>query len=346
MKFHKLKEFEPSLELLYPKGEENNLDILGLTDFFALEADHILFVRNQKYFQKVINLDHHHMGLVLSQALFKELQPRQLEQIKDHHPFLAKVKNVDLAMSRLSYPYYLEKVKMWNNEVDGRQMGTVEVHPSAYLCQNVFLGKGVKIGAHTRIYPGAVILSDVEIGQNCEIFPHVCLYPQVKIGDRVRLHAGVSVGADGFGYNFEEGNHLKVWHMGGVIIEDDVEIGANSCVDQGTFSPTLIGRGTKIDNQVQVGHNCRIGKSCILCGQVAIGGSSRVGDFCTFGGKAGMGDHLVLGKSCRVAGAGMVSSSWGDGVTLGGHPAQPLREWQKSLVLLRQLSLKREKQRG
>ncbi len=339
MRFRELKKFEPNLELIYPEGKDDILEIFGLTDFFALESGNVLFVRNQKYLQKAMKAKASNLGVILSQKLFGELKSSEFEELKEMFSFLGKVEDVDVAMSRLSYPYYLEKSKDWNDNVDSRQLGTADIHPSAYISQNVFIGKGVKIGANTKIHSGVVILSHGEIGQNCEIFPNVSLYHNVKIGNHVRLHSGTVIGADGFGYNFHQGEHLKVWHMGGAIIQDYVEIGSNSCVDQGTFSPTLIGEGAKIDNHVQVGHNSQIGKGVILCGQVGISGSTIIGDFTIFGGRAATVGNCTIGKNCQIAGDAVVNTDWGDNVTLGGHPARPLREWLKGLAYLRKVSL-------
>ncbi len=346
LKFQELKKFESNLELIYPKGQDEVLEVYGPTDFCALERKKVLFVQNDKYLKKAIvnieKLKDREIGIIFSHTVwqkFKETEQFQKLQASAH--FLAKVENVSLAMSRLSYPYHLEERKNYNDEVDGRQLGTVEVHPSAYIAQNVFIGKGVKIGASTRIHSGAVISSHVEIGSRCEIFPNVSLYPKVKIGNDVRIHAGTVIGSDGFGYNFDQGKHLKVWHMGGVIIQDDVEIGSNSCIDQGTFSPTYIGAGSKFDNQVHIGHNCQIGKGVLLCGQVAISGSTTVGDFTVFAGKAGVGDNLHIGKMCQIAGGALVNASCPDSSKLGGHPARPLWEWMRGLAYLRKMSLKK-----
>jgi UDP-3-O-[3-hydroxymyristoyl] glucosamine N-acyltransferase len=238
-------------------------------------------------------------------------------------------------MTKLSLPFYQNIKESWNDEVDGRQMGTVDIDPSSWIAQHVFIGKDVVIGKNVRIYPGVRILSGSSIGDDCELFPGVTIYQNVKIGNAVRIHGNTTIGADGFGYNFRDGIHHKLWHMGGVIIGDNVEIGANSCVDGGTFSPTLIGAGSKFDNHVQVGHNCIIGSGVILCGHVAIGGSSELGDFTVFGGKSGMGHAMKLGKACQVGGGALVNRDWPDGSVLGGHPARPLKEWMKGLAYVR-----------
>ena len=148
------------------------------------------------------------------------------------------------------------------------------------------------------------------------------------------------IGSDGFGYTFHQGQHKKIWHMGGVIIQDDVEIGSNSSVDMGTFSPTIIGAGTRIDNLVQVAHNCKIGKGCVLCGQSGVAGSAILEDFVVLGGRAAIGPDVHIGMGAQIAGGAKVTDGvWPAGSKLGGHPARDLREWMKGLAYVRKMSL-------
>lgn len=214
----------------------------------------------------------------------------------------------------------------------------VGVHPTAVVSPKAKLGEGVAIHAF------AVIADDVELGENCTVGPHctvgersrlgrevtlharVTIYENVTIGDRCILHSGVVVGADGFGFQFVDGRHAKVPQSGGVIIEEDVEIGANSCVDQGTFGPTRIGAGTKIDNLVQVAHNVKLGKHNILCAGVGVGGSVVAGDFVMMGGQVGIRDHMTIGDGARLSAQAGVNRSIEPGVTVFGTPAVPLRQ--------------------
>lgn len=341
--FQDLQKLDPSLELIFQKRKHDDLEILGLGDFFAPAEGQMIFIQNQKYLRRARECQTRDLGFVLSHKFFDKLEDSEVKALEKQSRFLGRVQDIGLAISRFSHPYYLRQSKSWNDEVDGRQLGTADIHPTVYISQNVFIGKGVKIGADSRIHPGAVIRSYSEIGKNCEIFPNVSLYPHVKVGNQVRIHAGAVVGGDGFGHNWDGEEHLKVWHTGGVVIQDDVEIGCNSCIDQGTFSPTFIGQGTKIDNHVQIGHNCQIGRGVIFCGHVAIGGSTIVGDFTVFGGNSVAGDNLVIGKRCLIAGSAAVAHNWPDNSQLGGYPARELWEWKKSLVYLKKMSLERNK---
>jgi UDP-3-O-[3-hydroxymyristoyl] glucosamine N-acyltransferase len=214
----------------------------------------------------------------------------------------------------------------------------VGIHPTAVVSPKAKLGEGAAIHAF------AVIADDAELGENCTVGPHsvvgersklgrdvtlhahVSVYEGVTIGDRCILHAGVVVGADGFGFQFLDGRHVKVPQSGGVIIEEDVEIGANSCVDQGTFGPTRIGAGTKIDNLVQVAHNVKLGKHNILCAGVGVGGSAVVGDHVMMGGQVGIRDHMTIGEGARLSAQSGVTRDVEAGVTVFGTPALPLRQ--------------------
>ena len=180
------------------------------------------------------------------------------------------------------------------------------VEPGAEIGENVYLGpyavlrKGARIGARSVIMAHAVVSAGCELGEDCRIYPHAVLYEKVKLGHRVIVHAGAVLGADGFGFKFRNGKHIKVPQVGTVEIGDDVEIGANACVDRGALSPTRIGSGTKIDNLVQIGHGVSIGKHCILCGQAGIAGSSGMDDYAVLGANAGLADHVFMGKGARA----------------------------------------------
>ena len=274
------------------------------------------------------------------------VSPDQLELIKQKAWWVATVLDVNLAMSFLSKPFYDEKIGNPNDMVDGRQMGTASIHPSVWIAQGAFLGENVTIAENAKIHSGVTLMSGVTIGEGTEIFPGTTIYRNVKIGNNVRIHANCVIGADGFGYNFSKGVHHKVWHMGSVIIEDDVEIGAATCIDSGTFSPTKIGRGSKIDNQVQIGHNCKLGTGVILCGQAGLGGSTTIGDYTVFGGDAKAANGLKIGKGVQIAGGAGVINNVEDGEVLGGFPARNIKEWMKGVAYIRKHSLSSSKDKS
>lgn len=225
----------------------------------------------------------------------------------------------------------------------GIEAQATAIHPSARIAENavmepnVVIGPGAKIGEHTRIGAGAVIGRGVTIGAGCEIGAHAWI-AFAHIGDGVMIFPGVCIGAPGFGFASDRRGHMHVPQLGRVIIQDRVEIGANSTVDRGALGDTVIGEGTKLDNLVQIGHNTVMGRHCIMAGQSGTAGSVRMGDFVIIGGAVGVGDHAVIGDGARVAG---FSAVWGElegGQDYGGIMARPAREWQRELLLIKKLA--------
>jgi UDP-3-O-[3-hydroxymyristoyl] glucosamine N-acyltransferase len=188
------------------------------------------------------------------------------------------------------------------------------------------IGDDAVIGDDVVIAPHVVVGAGAKIGNESRLFPHVTIYSGTELGSRVVLHSGVRAGSDGFGYVFSNGAHTKIPHVGRCIIGDDVEIGANSTVDRGSIDDTVIGAGTKIDNLVQIGHNVRIGRLCMIMSQVGISGSARIEDGCVIAGQAGLGGHITIGKGARIAGQSGVFGDVPAGESWSGYPARPHRE--------------------
>lgn len=211
------------------------------------------------------------------------------------------------------------------------------VDPSAFVGALAVIGDQARIGARTVIESGVHIGDRCEIGQDSHLFPRVTLYPQVKVGDRVNVHSGAVIGSDGFGYVFDNGRHLKIPQVGTVILHDDVEIGANVTIDRGALGPTIIGKGTKIDNLVQVGHNVVIGEHSVLVAQVGVAGSTRLGHHVTLGGQVGVAGHLKIGNDVTVAAQSGVMHPIPDGEKWLGSPARPDRQTKRQLIALQQL---------
>jgi UDP-3-O-[3-hydroxymyristoyl] glucosamine N-acyltransferase len=223
------------------------------------------------------------------------------------------------------------------------------VHPSAIVAADVHLPASASIGPLCVIESGAVIgerahlQARVFVGRNARIgddsvlMPGVTLTTECIVKNRVRLHAGVVVGSDGFGYEFVSGRHEKVPQVGRVIIEDDVEIGANSTLDRARFSETVIGEGTKIDNLVQIAHNVVIGKHCLICAQAGISGSTTVQDYVVVGGQAGLAGHLTVGKGSKIDGQTGVNSDLDAGSFVKGSPCLPYNLEQRINVLRKRI---------
>ena len=224
------------------------------------------------------------------------------------------------------------------------------IHPSAVIGDGVELDAGkVSVAAHvviehgssigngTRIGPGTSVGEGVRIGDDCEISANVSIREGSVLGERVILHSGAVVGADGYGFEHIDGRHQKIEQLGIVRIDNDVEIGANTTIDRARFGETVIGEGTKIDNQVQIGHNVKIGRHCLVVAQVGIAGSTVVGDYVTLAARAGIGGHLKLGDKSTVGGKAGLISDLPEGETWFGYPAKPMKEDLRMQMRLKQL---------
>lgn len=224
-----------------------------------------------------------------------------------------------------------------------RRMAPAGIHPTAVVAADARLGDGVAIGPYAVIGEGcslgdgARVAAHVVIGRDCRLgrevvlHPGVVLYDGCELGERVEIHAGAVIGADGFGYASVRGVHHKVPQVGRVVIGDDVEIGAGTTIDRATLDATRIGAGTKIDNQVQVGHNVTTGKGCILCGQAGIAGSTHLGDYVVLAGQVGVSGHLELGSGVQAGAAAIVLQSVASG-QVAGAPAVPIQEWRRQVA--------------
>lgn len=217
------------------------------------------------------------------------------------------------------------------------------IHPSARLGNDVHVAEksviqaNVVIGKGSRIGAGCVVSENVIMGENCLLHPNVTLYANVQLGLRVILHSGAVVGCDGFGYAPSSRGAVKIHHLGSVRLGDDVEIGANTCIDRGTLADSVIGDRTKIDNLCQVGHNIKMGTDCLIAGRGAIAGSVTIGNRVTIGGSVGIADHLTIGDGATLAAGSGVSKDIPGGETWAGAPAVPFRKWVRGLYLQGQL---------
>ncbi len=201
-----------------------------------------------------------------------------------------------------------------------------------------FVSPTAKIGKDTYIGPFAYVGDNVEIGEGCTINPHVTIYHGCKIGNRVTLHAGAVIGADGFGFAPNTDKYDKIPQIGNVIIEDDVEIGANTCVDRSTMGSTVLHKGVKLDNLVQIAHNCEVGENTVMSAQVGLAGSTKIGSWCMAGGQAGFAGHIhVADKTFVGAQCGVIGDTKGNGEQLIGSPAMDPKVYFKGMAILRRL---------
>jgi UDP-3-O-[3-hydroxymyristoyl] glucosamine N-acyltransferase len=226
---------------------------------------------------------------------------------------------------------------------DGRIDPSARIHPTAqvgpYATVGPFavVGEGAVIGARCHLYPGAVVGRFCKLGDDVVLHPHVVLYDGCQLGHRVIVHANAVIGADGFGYRTQNGKHVKVPQLGRVEIADDVEIGASTTIDRGTFGPTRIGEGTKIDNLVMIGHNCQIGRHNLLVSQVGIAGSCTTGDYVVMAGQVGVADHLTIGDGAVLGPQAGVPKDVPANAKMLGTPARPNKEFLRLMLSMEKL---------
>jgi UDP-3-O-[3-hydroxymyristoyl] glucosamine N-acyltransferase len=250
---------------------------------------------------------------------------------------LIRVANARIAFARVLPLFFPERAFTPARHPSAVVAESAEIDPTAHIGPHCVIGEKVRIGPRVVLRGGNHIGDNVIIGADTQLFPNVVLYTQTQVGQRVRIHAGAVIGADGFGYVFDAGIHRKVPQVGHVIIHDDVEIGANVTIDRGALGPTLIGKGTKIDNLVQIAHNVSIGEHSLIVAQVGIAGSTKVGSYATLAGQAGIAGHLKIGNKVIVAAQAGVMHDIPDGGKWLGSPAQPDRQAKREVIALHQL---------
>lgn len=295
---------------------DGDIEINGVADLTTAVTGQIAYVEDEKYYPAAAATD---ASCVLVPADAEVTAPCRIE----------------VKRPKLAFALVAEVLHPLKKRAPGLDRSAV-VAESAKIGRNVFVGPqavieaGAKVGDGTRIESGVVIGAGAQVGNDCVLYPNVVLYDGVTIGDRVVLHVGVCLGADGFGYVRDDVGYHKFPQIGTVVIEDDVELGAYTCVDRGALGRTRIGRGTKLDNMVHVGHNCDIGERVVIAAQTGISGSVTIEDDCVIGGQVGFGDHIrvqsgaVIGSKAGVLPGKIVRPGvwWG-------IPIQPLDEYKR-----------------
>ncbi len=292
----------------------------------------ITFIDNAKYLDALAIT---RAGACLMVPRFEGKAPGRLALLVTPEPYRAFV-----AVARALFPSALRPSSLFDAKARG---AGVHVHPSARIEAGVtidplvVIGPGAEIGAGTLIAAGAVVGPSVAIGRDCAIGAGASVV-HALVGDRVVIHPGARIGQDGFGYLPSPRGHQKIPQTRRVIIQDDVEIGANCTIDRGSTRDTVIGEGTKIDNLVQIAHNVRIGRHCLIAGQAGISGSSDVGDFVMMGGQVGLADHVTVGAGAMLGAKAGVMTDVPAGGRWVGSPAQPIRDFMKGVAVLRRLA--------
>jgi UDP-3-O-[3-hydroxymyristoyl] glucosamine N-acyltransferase len=273
-------------------------------------------------------------GACLVGARFENDVPSRVAALRAKEPYRAFV-----TVARALFPTAHRPSSLFG--IEGVAAGAM-VHPTARIEQGVtvdpgaVIGPGAEIGAGSVIAAQAVVGPEVRIGRRCSIGAGASVM-HALLGDRVIIHPGARIGQDGFGFLSDRGGPIKIPQTRRVIIQDDVEIGANTTIDRGSTRDTVIGEGTKIDNLVQIGHNCSIGRYCFIVSQTGISGSVEVGDYAMLGGQVGIADHLSIGSGAKLGARSGVITDVPAGVQWGGFPARPFREWLKAEVLIARL---------
>ncbi len=250
---------------------------------------------------------------------------------------LIRVSNARIAFAKAMALFFPDRTYVAGIHPTAVIAASAQVDLTAHVGPHCVVGERVKVGARSVLQAGNFVGDDSKLADDVNLFPNVTVYPQTEIGARVRIHAGTVVGSDGFGYVLENGVHLKVPQTGNVIIGDDVEIGANVTIDRGALGPTVIGKGTKIDNLVQVGHNVELGEGCIVISQVGISGSTKLGKYVILAGQVGLAGHLKIGNQVTVAAKSGVMHDIPDGGKWLGIPAQPDKQTKRQMIAIQHL---------
>lgn len=256
---------------------------------------------------------------------------------KSEKKTLIRVKNARLAFAHVLPLLFPEKKFTAGVHSSAVVASSAKIHPSAHVGPHCVIHENVQLAAGVVVQSGSHIAHDCSLGDGTHLFPNVTLYPQTQIGKRVRIHAGTVIGSDGFGYVFDSGMQHKIPQVGNVVIHDDVEIGANVTVDRGALGSTEIGKGTKIDNLVQIAHNFKVGEHCIIVAQSGLAGSSIIGNLTTIAAQVGVAGHLNIGDRVTIMARAGVMNDVPDGEVWLGAPARPHRQMKRQFIAVEQL---------
>ena len=287
----------------------------------------ICFFANPKYEQYVYTCK---ADIIIVNKSFepKEPVPATMVRVDDAYAAVASLLDYVTAKKR-SYKRY--------RGCRSRVRWSSKIGKKVYIGDFAYVGKNTSVGDYTKVYEHVFIGDGVKIGSHCIIYPGVRIYPGMEIGDNVIIHANAVIGSDGFGFApLEDGTWKKIEHTGNVIIEDDVEIGANVCVDKSQMGSTVIRKGTKIDNLCQVAHNVEIGRNTVMAAQTGIAGSAKLGEHCIVGGQVGIAGHITVADNTSIAAqSGILGNIKEEGQTLMGTPAFPLKQFLRSYALFK-----------
>ena len=305
-----------------------SIKITGVAGIEEAKAGHLTFLANPKY-ASALRATSASAVIVGDQT---EAAESRVALIKHPNPYLAFTRALELFVeTRKRYPQGIHPTAVLGEGI--------KVEEEVHVGPHVVVERGAKLGRGTAVLAGSFVGEGSILGQNCLIYPNVTIRENVKVGNNVIVHSGTVIGSDGFGFAKDGQRHHKIPQVGGVQIGDDVEVGANVAIDRATLGVTRVGRGTKIDNLVQIGHNVNVGENCIIVAQVGIGGSTRVGDHCVLAGQAGLVGHIKIGKKVVIGAQSGVTKDVRDGTTIFGYPAREIHKTKRIEAHLSRLNL-------
>jgi len=309
------------------KGGDASLSLHSAADIVSAQSGQVTQLTNNRYNKYLQNSAA--SACFVAENFVIDNVPKNIALLMCADPEMAFIK----AVARLHpQPIYSPQIASQAVIADTVALGeAVFIGPYAVICGHT------QIGDQSEILAGVYIGNNVKIGKNCRIYPYAVIYDDCVIGDNVVIHSGAIIGADGFGYKFRDHRHIKVPQVGNVIIEDHVEIGANTCIDRGALGSTRIGSGSKIDNLVQIGHNNKIGKHVIMCGQVGVSGSCAIEDYAVLAGSVGVADHITVGQGAVLMARSGIASDVSPGSQVFGSPAKDKKTAYKEQIAISKL---------
>lgn len=308
------------------EGDEN----VKVSTFARIEEGHegaLSFLANPKYTHYIYTTD---SSVVLVKKDFEPEQPVKATLIRVEDPYATVARLLEMVTEMTK----VEKVGIENPSFISEG---VEVTPDCYVGAFAYIGKGVKLGKGVKIYPQVYIGDGCEIGDGTILYAGVKIYQGCKVGKGCIIHSGAVIGADGFGFAPVEGGYEKIPQTGNVVIDDDVEIGANTTIDRAMMGATRIGKGVKLDNLIQIAHNCSVGPHTVMAAQVGIAGSAKVGAQCMIGGQVGLVGHISIADGTQIGAQSGVSKPTKPGDRIMGAPAVEMGEYARSLVHVKKL---------
>jgi len=303
---------------------DGGVELAGFAQTDTAKAGDLTFAENEKHFR-----------LAEQSEATAILAP---EQFASETKTVIRVKNARVAFACVLPLLFPEKQFDPGVHPSAVIAESAQVDSTAHIGPNCVIGENAVIGRQTILEANCSVGDQSSLGKAVRLFPNVTIYPRSRIGDRVRIHSSSVVGSDGYGYVFDEGHHRKIPQIGGVVIGNDVEIGASVTIDRGALGDTEIGDGTKIDNLVQIGHNVVIGKHCLLVAQTGIGGSTQIGEFSTLAGQVGVIGHIRIGPKAVIASKSAVMGSLEGGKQYMGIPAVPDIQAKRQIVAVQKLT--------